>query len=370
MPDHCIAAAKKEGKIMSLQPKVSVVVPVYNSEEYLAQCVDSLLAQTLDEIEVVLVDDGSPDGSGAICDAYAQKDPRVKVVHKPNGGLVSARIAGVNTATAPYVGFVDGDDFAAPEMYETLYRAAAENSADIVSCSYYLYWNDDRIQPFAWEFPKAVYSGDRLVKEFYPIWFENRKEGHRGMIKSVWSKLYNRAMLADIYTTMETNVTVDEDMMATFAVIARAECVVTLPDEHLLYYRQVDGSMQNNYWKNYYNNEVFLLDHLRTMKRRPEADPFVQEGMERQEAYCIYQILYNETKPNRRSTPAQRRQIIHDLMNDGRWQEAVKRDVIRADNQTPRLFQKFLLARKPGMVWLVMELATLKNKLSQVIHHG
>ena len=128
--------------------------------------------------------------------------------------------------------------------------------------------------------------------------------------------------------------------------------------------------MQNNYWKNYYNNEISLLDHLRTMKRRPEADPFIQKGMEQQEAYCIYQILYNETKPNRKSTASQRRQIIRNLMTDKRWQEAVKRDVIRADNKTPRLFQKFLLARKPGMVWLVMELATLKNKLSKVINRG
>ncbi len=355
---------------MSSVAKVSVIVPVYNSEEYLRQCVDSLLAQTLEEIEVVLVDDGSPDGSGAICDAYAAQDERVKVIHKPNGGLVSARIAGVNAASAPYVGFVDGDDFAAPEMYQTLWQAADVNDADIVCCSYLNYWNDDRFQPVKWDFPADVFKGEKLVEEFYPIWFENRKEGRRGMIKSVWSKLFRRTLLADMYTTMVTDVTVDEDMMATFAVIARAQCVVTLPDAHLLYYRQVDGSMQNNYWKNYYHNEIRLIDHLKNMVCRPEAEPFVKEGRERQEAYCIYQILYNETKPNRSSTAAQRKQIIHSLMTEPRWQEALGRDVIRPDNQTPQLFRRYLLARKPGMVRMVLELATLKNKLIQVIRHG
>jgi len=355
---------------MNTQPKVSVVVPVYNSEEYLHECVDSLLAQTLKEIEIVLVDDGSPDGSAAICDAYAEKDPRVKVVHKQNGGLVSARIAGVNVATAPYVGFVDGDDFAAPHMYETLYNAAAENEADIVCCTYYFYWNDQRIQPFVWNFPAGVFKGEKLEKEFYPIWFENRKENQIGMIKSVWSKLYNRAMLADMYTTMATNVTVDEDLMATYAILARAECVVTLPDQPLLYYRQLEVSMQNSYWKNYFNNELTMLNHLRTMKRRPEAEATIQAGLERHEAYCIYDILYNETKPSRKSTKADRKAIVRAFLEDDMWQAALQRDVIPADNQTSLLFQKLLKARKPALVHLLIELATLKTRILQVIRRG
>lgn len=355
---------------MATQPKVSVVVPVYNSEAYLHQCVDSLLAQTLEDIEIVLVDDGSPDGSAAICDAYAVQDDRVKVVHKKNGGLVSARIAGVNAATAPYVGFVDGDDFAAPHMYETLYRSAAEHEADIVCCSYQLYWDDEHIQPFVWNFPSGVYKGDKLEKEFYPLWFENRKEDQIGMIKSVWSKLFNRALLADMYKTMATNVTVDEDLMATYAVIARAECVVTLPDQALLFYRQVQGSMQNNYWKNYYVNELTMLDHLRTMKRRPQAEATIQAGIERHEAYCIYDILYNETKPNRKSTKEERKAIVRAFLEDDMWQAALQRDVIRADNQTSQLFQKLLKARQPALVHLLISLAVLKTKVMQVIRHG
>lgn len=355
---------------MSLQPKVSVVVPIYNVEQYLPQCVDSLLSQTLQEMEIVLVDDGSPDGCPDLCDRYAAQDSRVKVVHKPNGGLISARIAGVNAATASYVGFVDADDFAAPHMFETLYRAASENKADLVCCSFYSYWNSGRTEPFVWTFPAGVFKGERLEKEFYPIWFENRKAHWRGMINSVWSKLYNRSMLADIYQTMATNVTLGEDLMATYAVIARAECIVTLPEERLLYYRQVDGSMQHNYWKDFYNNEVTLLNHLRTMKRRPQADAAIKEGLARHEAYCIYDILYNETKPNRRTTKAERKEIVRAFLEEEPWQTALHRDVIRTDNQTSLLFQRLLKARKPRLVQLVIWLATQKNRLSQVIGHG
>lgn len=355
---------------MSFQPKVSVVVPIYNVEKYLPECVDSLLAQTLEDIEIVLVDDGSPDGCPALCDGYAAKDARVKVVHKPNGGLISARIAGVNAATAPYVGFVDADDFAAPHMFETLYKSAAENEADLVCCSFYSYWSSGKTVPFVWDFPAGVFKGERLEKEFYPIWFQNRKEHWEGMINSVWSKLYRRSMLAEVYETMATNVTLGEDLMATYAVIANAECIVTLPEERLLYYRQVDGSMQHNYWKDFYNNEVTLLNHLRTMKRRPQAEEAIREGIARHEAYCIYDILYNETKPNCRTTKAERKEIVRAFLEEEPWQTALHRDVIRSDNQTSLLFQRLLKARKPGLVQLVIWLATQKNRLSQVIHHG
>lgn len=114
------------------KPKVSVVVPIYNVESYLEQCVDSILAQTLINIEVILVDDGSPDRCGEIADAYAQKDFRVKVIHQKNEGLGSARNAGIGNASGEYIGFVDADDWVKPEMFEGLYKAAKENDADIV----------------------------------------------------------------------------------------------------------------------------------------------------------------------------------------------------------------------------------------------
>lgn len=112
--------------------KVSIVVPAYNVEPYIAQCIDSLLAQTLQEIEIIVVDDGSPDKSGEIADAYARKDARVKVIHQNNMGLGPARNSGMKIATGEYIGFVDSDDWVKPEMYERFYAAAVMNEADIV----------------------------------------------------------------------------------------------------------------------------------------------------------------------------------------------------------------------------------------------
>lgn len=115
-------------------PKVSVIVPIYNVEPYLRRCVDSVLAQTLSELEIILVNDGSSDGCPSICDEYAGRDSRIKVIHKINGGLSSARNAGLDAATGDFIAFVDSDDYIAPEMVENLMNALQEATADISIC--------------------------------------------------------------------------------------------------------------------------------------------------------------------------------------------------------------------------------------------
>ncbi|MBE5873478.1 MAG: glycosyltransferase [Lachnospiraceae bacterium] len=116
--------------------KISVIVPVYNVEKYLEQCVDSILCQTYDNLELILVDDGSKDGSGQICDCYAERDSRIRVIHQENKGISAARNVGLDVATGEYIAFVDSDDFIKPEMYEVMIGAIAENDADIVLCNY------------------------------------------------------------------------------------------------------------------------------------------------------------------------------------------------------------------------------------------
>ena len=120
-----------------MEPKVSVIVPVYKAENYLHRCVDSLLAQTFQDYEILLVDDGSPDRSGEICDEYAKKDSRVRVFHKANGGVSSARQCGMDNARGEYTIHADPDDWVEPEMLEELYKKAKEDNADIVVCDFY-----------------------------------------------------------------------------------------------------------------------------------------------------------------------------------------------------------------------------------------
>lgn len=114
--------------------KISVVVPVYNVEKYLKRCVDSIVQQTMQDIEIILVDDGSKDNSGVICDECAKKDERIIVIHKENGGLSSARNVGIEVAKAPYIAFVDSDDYIDKDMYEKLYKDITSEMADVAMC--------------------------------------------------------------------------------------------------------------------------------------------------------------------------------------------------------------------------------------------
>lgn len=126
--------------------KLSVIVPVYKAEKYLSRCVSSILAQTYSNLEVILVNDGSPDSSGAICDSYAAQDVRVKVIHKCNGGVSSARNAGLESATGDYIAFVDSDDYIAPCMYEKLF-AALKNDDSIAVCDFMMDYGSGKLEP-------------------------------------------------------------------------------------------------------------------------------------------------------------------------------------------------------------------------------
>ena len=116
---------------------VSIIVPIYNTEKYLRRCIESIIGQTLDNIEIILVDDGSNDGSSSICDEYYHKDKRIKVIHKENGGVSSARNKGIEVSTGRYIGFIDSDDWAESNMFEVLYKQAIKYDCDISVCGVY-----------------------------------------------------------------------------------------------------------------------------------------------------------------------------------------------------------------------------------------
>ena len=116
---------------------ISIIVPIYNVSAYLSACIESIQCQSFQDIEIFLVDDGSTDGCFEICEEYKQQDSRIRVIHKANGGLVSARKAGIRAASGDYIAFVDGDDWIEPDMYERMYKVITEQDVDIVMCSRY-----------------------------------------------------------------------------------------------------------------------------------------------------------------------------------------------------------------------------------------
>lgn len=170
--------------------KISVVVTVYNIEEYLGRAVDSILNQTYRNLEVILVDDGSLDGSGALCDEYAKKDPRVKTVHQKNGGAWQARNTGMAHASGDYLTFVDGDDWIDPRMYEALLSAMEQQDADLAVCRYRRVYEEE-IRDFST--PNAyVFEGQEILEKYI-------EEDDGFLIQTApWNKLYKRSIVGEL----------------------------------------------------------------------------------------------------------------------------------------------------------------------------
>lgn len=146
--------------------KISVIVPVYKTEKYLDKCVESIVNQTYKNLEIILVDDGSPDDCPQFCDAWVKKDNRIKVIHKQNGGLADARNAGLSIAQGDYIGFIDSDDYIDLDMYECLINCAVENNADISGC-FYRKIGKDFLNELGSDYSVKVFNSEDYLCEYY-----------------------------------------------------------------------------------------------------------------------------------------------------------------------------------------------------------
>lgn len=168
-----------------IRERISVIVPVYNVEHYLENCIKSICGQTYRQLEIILVDDGSTDHSGGICDQWAQKDSRIRVIHKMNGGLSDARNAGIEVASGSYYMFVDSDDFIAPDTIEKLYLAATEHDCEIAVCNIVRTFDDGTTEPFYHPVDKlTVWAGQQR--------FETLKQ------PSACNKLFRAELFKDV----------------------------------------------------------------------------------------------------------------------------------------------------------------------------
>lgn len=213
------------------KPLLSIIVPVYDVERYLPKCIDSILAQTFTDFELILVEDGSPDNCPALCDAAAAKDTRIRVIHQKNGGLSAARNAGLDAARGEWIGFVDSDDYIAPEMYEALYKAVQSTGADLALCDYAeVDETGAPCPPMHISLAEQVFTGQELLKNATDT-----------MIQPAWNKLYRRAIFAQLrYPEGKLN----EDLFLIPEVCLQIQKAVVVP-KALYYYVQRGGSIMS-----------------------------------------------------------------------------------------------------------------------------
>lgn len=244
--------------------KVSIIIPIYNVEKYLRRCVDSILQQTLSDIEIILVDDGSPDNCPMICDQYKEKDNRINVVHKKNGGLASARNVGLRIATGQYILFVDSDDWIEPETAEELVSIAEQYQVDFVRFRpMYAGWpnhEDGSLCDFGTEsgMKEGVYLKEDIISEMYPRLFAT-PQLTLGIIVAAWRSLYRREFLERNNLLFDEEIRYSEDTIFSAKVVSVTDSFYYLDGPRYYHYFYNENSITKSYKKDYWENNKKLI---------------------------------------------------------------------------------------------------------------
>ena len=313
--------------------KVSVIVPVYRSGQWLNRCVSSILAQTYSEIEVILVDDGSPDECPALCDAWAGKDGRVKVIHKENGGLMSAWMAGVSASTGEYLCFVDSDDWIDEEMVEGLMAAASDCQAEVL-CGNYVQEEKNRSIPVIQPLKPGVYEGDALWEKVFGRLVGEEK---RPITLSRCMKLFSRRLIEDNLHFCDPSIVMGEDMNITLPALLDAKRIAILPDACYYHYLFLWDSMAHRYNPRLQENLLALNQKIREILEEKGAPD--KEGQADREFVLL---LFLELKNQVRGKEAGWRKRIRQLRRNPEVTGALKRARLTLSARENRILYRTL----------------------------
>ncbi len=290
---------------MGIKMTFSVIVTIYKVEEYLRRCVDSILSQTYSDFELVLVDDGSPDGCPAICDEYAANDGRVRVIHKKNGGLVSARNAGIAVARGEYVCYVDADDWIREDLLETVYqRAVKDYEPDMIIFGSVRKY-DDREESLVDGLKEGLYEKADLKKNVYPyMMYDNRLPFCKGLIFPVaWNKVYKIGFLKDHYC-LDERIRMGEDNAFVYECLWNANKVY-ICSEVLYFYNQTNTeSMTQTYDPDRFANNSYLFEYMK--ERLGGKDEVLDGQLNAFRAYWLIMAVFHEIKCGRKIGEATR----------------------------------------------------------------
>lgn len=235
---------------------ISIIVPIYNVEKYLKTCLNSIVNQTYRNLEIILVDDGSPDQCGEICDEYAEKDDRIKVIHKENGGLSDARNAGINIASGKYIAFIDSDDYIADNFIQYLYDLCEGKNADMAECQYIEFKEESKNENDLTKKEDYIVDVEQILEMLY-----SEEDVERISTTVVWNKLYKRELFDTIRFPKGK---IHEDEFITYKLYWKMNSKIAITNQKLYYYRnRVDSITGNEFNKK-------RLDYIEALQERLE----------------------------------------------------------------------------------------------------
>ena len=273
---------------MKKENLISVVVPVFNVEQYLKECIESIIRQTYSNLEIILVDDGSTDESGKLCEKYALMDKRILVIHKENGGLISARKAGVKVASGEFVSFVDGDDWIEEDLYEKVNAGIADKLCDVFCYGF----KKDVGRGQDYEIitnraPSGIYIDEKIRKELFSELICGVNDLRGAIMSSVCCKVFRKEILYDTLLEMREDFSFGEDFICSLSCILSADIIVINNDIFGYRYRFNNSSIMNTYDKSFYERSLILYSEM----DRVTETKGTKELQEQAEKYKIYILI-------------------------------------------------------------------------------
>lgn len=281
--------------------KLSVVVPVYNAEKYLHECVQSILPQLSEELELVLVNDGSRDNSGRICDAYAKENAYIRVVHQENSGVTAARKAGVRHANGEYIGFLDSDDWVDTDMYLYMLNKIRETSADIAVCCSVRELGNGTSFLLKNDIAEGFYTKDALREKLYPVMLFDFAKEAPALTPSLCNKVFRKKILQNVMDHVTNNVVYGEDTLCSFSCILDSQGIY-FTDRAMYHYRENPSSVTNVYDPGLFEKFLLLGRELESQfqERKVNLSKQLAGYMARHSLECIRsELLLNEGQPLR-----------------------------------------------------------------------
>lgn len=269
---------------------ISIIVPVYNVEKYLERCIESIVNQTYKDIEIILVDDGSPDNCPAICDRYAEKDSRIKVIHKQNGGLINARKSGLEIAQGDYIGFVDSDDWIEPEMYEYFAQMINKYSPDMVLSDFY-YDNNGQLTDSEQLFDKEYYNKNALEEFIYPKMLFSGTYYKFGINPCCWSKVFKKELIKKNLPLVDGRIKMGEDAAFTYPCLIDAKSAATVK-KPCYHYNINPESMTKSYDEKL--KDIIFLPYKRIKEKCCEAGIDLGKQLDYYLLYLANFLIRNE----------------------------------------------------------------------------
>jgi glycosyltransferase involved in cell wall biosynthesis len=343
-----------------MNPYLSIIIPIYNIENYLKVCIDSVLQQTFNDFEVILVDDGSPDGCPAICDEYVAVDERLRVIHKQNGGLVSARKAGVKAARGEYIGFVDGDDWIDNNMYAEMCAAAKKYNADIVQCGLYREFVSGKRDKVGSPFENGFYDKQRMIETIYPKMIFNGLNSGECIMPGVVVKIIKTEIVMKNLPVIPNTISIGEDMALTYPCYLDANSVYLLTDRYFYYYRQITESMTYAYKPGLFEKSQMLVDLLcKASEEKGVYDiaPQVYSWFEYNSIVCVK----NEFISGSQGNASEKLKFIGHLCNSDSVVKAFNIGACTPNRFNDRLYFWLIRHRMALLLFVISKINSMRN---------